>query len=212
MADWIVFDYDGTLTTHRSGWTLLHSLFGTEHVQAKRRHAYRSGNLSFEQWAELDVQDWVKRGATKADVERIADAVKLTTGTEHVLSEIKIGRNRWGVLSGGLIELTAQVRRFDPAFVRGNSLEFDDDGRLVGVEKCVGPAEKGEELEALGADYGFDPERITFVGDSRSDLEAFQTAGRAVLFDPAPSVGGEVFDATDVVIDGHDLTELLDAS
>lgn len=47
MMDWTVFDYDGTLATHRSVWTLLQSIFGTEHVQSERLESYRNGELSF---------------------------------------------------------------------------------------------------------------------------------------------------------------------
>lgn len=210
MTNWIIFDYDGTLATHRSGWTLLHSIFGTEHVQSERLKEYRTGNLSFEEWADLDVQNWIERGATRTDIELAANAVKMSNGTESLLQELDRRGYRFGVLSGGLTDLTVKIRQFDPEFICANPLLFDENGNLRGVEKQVGPSEKGEILRELGVELGFNSTEITFVGDNQSDFEAFQEAGQAILFDPDPSLDEEVFDVVDIIIEQHDLTKLLE--
>lgn len=210
MTKWIVFDYDGTLTTHRSGWTLLHSIFGTSYVQSERREAYQSNNLTFREWADLDIQNWIERGATRTDINQAADAVKMSNGAKNVLHKFEAAEYRFGVLSGGLKELTVKIRQFDPEFIRANPLVFDKKGNLTGVEKEVGPSEKGQILRELGAEYGFDIEDVTFVGDSHSDFEAMQIAGQAILFDPIPSLDEDEYDIADVVIEQHNLSELLE--
>lgn len=210
MTEWVVFDYDGTLTTHRSGWTLLHAVFGTHHVQSERIEAYHEGSLSFEKWAELDVQGWIKRGATKTDIEQVAQAVKIRDNTERVLGRLRESGYRFGVLSGGLEELTVKIQRFNPDFTLANSLKFDDGGNLVGVKKMVGPSAKGDILLELGEKHGFDLSDVLFVGDGRNDVEAFQVAGKAILFDPLPSLTEEERKTADAIIEEEDLSLLFE--
>lgn len=210
MSDWIVFDYDGTLTTHRSGWTFLHAIFGTEYVQEDRLEAYRIGDLTFEKWAELDARSWAKRGANKTDIELAAEAVKLSEGIEETFRGINERGYQFGVLSGGLTQLTMKIQQFDPGFIQANSLKFNEDGDLVGVEKQVGPSEKDKVLEELGAEHGFELSDVTFVGDNNSDLEALQIAGQAILFDPALRIDDTAYEIADITIDDHDLTKLLE--
>jgi len=210
MSDWIVFDYDGTLTTHRSGWTLLHSVFGTEYVQEERLKAYRAGDLTFEEWAELDVQSWANRGANKTDVELAADAVKLSEGIEETFQGLNERGCQFGVLSGGLTQLTTKIQQFGPEFVQANTINFNEDYRIVGVKKQVGPSEKDKVLDELGTEYGFDLDDVTFVGDNNSDIEALQIAGQAILFDPAPMIDDTAYEVADIIIEDHDLAKLLD--
>lgn len=210
MNDWVVFDYDGTLATHRSGWTLLHSVFGTGHVQKERVEAYRAGDLLFEEWADLDVQNWVERGATRDDIELAADAVKISNGAPQTLSELENRGYRFGILSGGVRQLTSKIQKFNPEFICANRLKYDGEGNLDGVDKEVGPSEKAEVLKDLGKKYGFNPNDVTFVGDSHSDLEAFEIVNKAILFDPDPALKKSEYDVADIVIAEHDLTQILD--
>jgi phosphoserine phosphatase len=210
MSDWIIFDYDGTLATHRSGWTVLHSVFGTEHVQTDRLEAYRTGDLSFEDWADLDVENWIQRGATKSDINRVAEAIKLSTGIEPLIAGLADRNYSFGVLSGGLTDLTKKIQSFDPDFICANPLVYDEFGSLVGVEKRVGPSHKGEMLETLGTEHGFDHQDVVFVGDSHSDIEAFEVAKRSILFDPDPALAEDEHDVADTIIPEHDLELILE--
>ncbi|MHA2080816.1 MAG: hypothetical protein ACW99H_06700 [Candidatus Thorarchaeota archaeon] len=50
----VVFDVDGTLTKHSSVWWRLHEHFGTT-VEGKQYYEqYFAGEITYDQWADLD--------------------------------------------------------------------------------------------------------------------------------------------------------------
>ena len=207
MADWIVFDFDGTLCLNRSGWTVLASLFGTETESFRRKEAYFGGEISFDDRIEKDVRAWRECGVTKSDVERASNAIKLMPGTESLLRKIDESEYNFGVLSAGVADLTTKLQQFDPAFVVGNELRFED-GLLTDAETKVSATSKTDWLAELGAEYDFEPSEITYVGDSNTDIQAFEMVDRAILFNPDPALDPADYKAADVVKKSTDLSEL----
>jgi phosphoserine phosphatase len=209
MTEWIVFDYDGTLATHRSGWTVFYALFGTEHTALDRKRSFYDGEITFADRIEGDVSEFIDRGASRRDIVNGSKAIKLNDGVDETLQELQRRGYEFGILTAGLTHLTRKVDRHDPAFVFGNELRFEDD-ELVGVDVRVGPEEKPAQLRRAGREHGFDPEDVVYVGDSNSDIEVFDIVGTAVLFDPAPAIRDEVYERSDVVLDTDDFTAVLD--
>lgn len=206
----VVFDFDGTLTVHRAGWLLLHELFGTREAGDERTTAYRAGDIDFAEWCRGNVADWQARGVTAADVERAAQAVKLTRGASDLFGWLHAEGLPFGVVSGGVTDLQQRLDPFDPAFRVGNDLRFAD-GKLVGVTANVGPDDKDEVLGRVCAERGISLEGVVYVGDSHTDVEAFEVAGHAILFDPDDRLPDRAYDLVDDVVETRDMAHVRDA-
>jgi phosphoserine phosphatase len=206
----VAFDFDGTLAVQSGGWTLLHELYGTTAEGDERTVAYRNDQLTFEGWCQGNVADWRDRGVTEADIERAADALKLTTGADALLQWVNEQELPFGVLSAGITDLMAPVQRYNPAFTVSNDLRFDG-GRLAGVDPTVGPDDKGDLLEAACADLGVTPSEMAYVGDSHTDVEAFEVAGYGILFDPDSRFPDSGYELVDEVYEERDLRHVRDA-
>ena len=203
----LVSDFDGTLATHRGGWSLLWTLFGTADRGKDHTAAFDRGEITYAEWCERVVGDWQARGVTHDDVRRARDAVKPTRGVDVLLAAAAERDIPIGVLSSGLADLIARFDGFDhrPAFTIANELCFDGGGELAGVTAQVGPNDKGDLLRACCAERGVDTADVAYVGDSYSDTEAFAAAGTAILFDPSPEIESAAFEHTDRVVEERDL-------
>lgn len=204
----IVFDFDGTLAEQRGSWGLLYRLFGTQKRGGLRTEAYRDGELTFQEWCDGNVEDWRDHGVTRENLERAANAIKLTTGAETLLSQIDCVGIPFGVLSSGVRDLIAPLNRFGPSFIRSNEIVYDD-GIPVDVIARVGPDDKGELLERICKDHSVEAENVLYVGDSHSDVEAFGVAGTSVLFDPDDRIDESAYDIVDYVEWERDLRQLV---
>ncbi|WP_254273535.1 HAD family hydrolase [Haloarcula marina] len=201
----VVFDLDGTLTRQRGGFELLHTLYGTTPQGEVLMDRFDAGEITFDEWCRSTVETWIAEGVTAADIDRAVDAVKPKAGAEAVLSALRADDVPFGILSAGVANLATRFEAYDPAFVRGNWLRFDD-GRLSGIDVGVGPNEKGEILRTIREQHaGID---ISYVGDSHTDTEAFIEADTAVLFDPDDRVPDAAVDAADTVVESQNLEDI----
>jgi phosphoserine phosphatase len=209
----LVSDFDGTLATHRGGWSLLWTLFGTADRGEDHTAAFDRGEITYAEWCERVVEDWQARCVTNADVCRVRDAVKPTHGVDALFTTAAEHDVPVGVLSSGLAALIDRFEAFEhrPAFTIANELCFDATGKLVGVTAQVGPNDKGDLLRACCAERDIDIANVAYVGDSYSDTEAFAAAGTAILFDPAPETERATFDHADQVIEERDLGLVAEA-
>ncbi|WP_313691808.1 HAD family hydrolase [Halorarum halobium] len=205
----VVFDFDGTLAEQRGSWGLLYRLFGVEPDGVDRTDAYWDGDLSFQSWCEGNVADWRERGVTASHLRRAAEAIKLTEGAGDLLETLSAGDVPFGVLSSGVLDLMARIETHDPAFIVSNEILYED-GVPVDVRAHVGPDDKGELLRRLCAAVDVDSEDVVYVGDSHSDVEAFEVAGTAVLFDPDDRIEEDQYDLVDHLQTRRDLAELVD--
>lgn len=209
MVRLVALDFDGTVALQRGGWLLLTELYGNRGEMEARSEAYRAGDASFGEWCRGNVADWRERGITRDDVERAAAAVVPTPGAETVLAELGDRGLPFGFISSGIAALQARFDEFDPAFALANELVFDD-GVPVDVRARVGPDDKGRLLRDVAERRGVDLADVLYVGDSHSDVEAFEVAGRAVLFDPDERFPEDAMEAVDALVEGPDLSPVLD--
>lgn len=209
----LVSDFDGTLATHRGGWSLLWTLFGTADRGESHTAAFDRGEITYAEWCERVVENWQDRGVTHDDVRRAGAAVKPTRGADALLGTAAQRDVPVGVLSSGLTDLIARFDTLErqPAFTIANELYFDAAGKIAGVTARVGPNDKGDLLRECCAERGVDTADVAYVGDSYSDTEAFATAGTAVLFDPSPAVESEAFEHADRIIEKRDLALVAEA-
>ena len=205
MSHLVVFDLDGTLTRQRGGFELLHTLYGTTPEGDALMDRYESEQITFAEWCRGAVDVWRVNGITESDIDRAIRAVKPKSGAIELLTQLQQSGIRFGILSAGVANLATPFERFEPAFVRGNWLQFED-GQLSGVDVGVAPDQKGEILRTIRSAQN--PKSITYIGDSHTDTEAFIEADTAVLFDPDERVPETAIDAADTIIEQGSMEEI----
>ncbi|QIO24548.1 HAD family phosphatase [Haloarcula sp. JP-L23] len=206
MERLVVFDLDGTLTRQRGGFDLLHTLYGTTPAGDALMDRLEADQLSFEEWCRATVERWRTSGITESDIDRATRAVKPKAGAPELLARLHRENVAFGILSAGIANLATQFQQYDPDFVRGNWLQFED-GKLSGIEVGVGPDQKGAILRRIRDTRSHTD--ITYVGDSHTDTEAFVEADTAVLFDPDDRVPDTAVDAADTVVESTNLGDVM---
>ncbi|KAA9395920.1 phosphoserine phosphatase [Haloarcula sp. CBA1130] len=205
MSHLVVFDLDGTLTRQRGGFELLHTLYGTTPEAETLMDRFEAGQITFAEWCRGAVDVWRANDVTRSDITRATRAVKPKAGAVELLEHLQQADIRFGILSAGVANLATQFDPYDPAFVHGNWIQFEDD-RVSGIDVHVGPDEKGKVLRKIRVEQG--PTSITYIGDSHTDTEAFIEADTAVLFDPDERIPEAAIDAADTVIECEDIAEV----
>jgi len=215
-VDLVAFDVDGTLVSSRSGrvvWQILLERFGCpESADTGRYAAFLAGEITYAEWVDLDIGDWVAAGATRAQiVEAVEGELLLTEGARDVVIELKARGYHLAVVSGTIdvvLDVLFPSHPFEQVFT--NRIAFDAEGRIASWQatpydmdgKRVGLAEAAKQA-------GVSPERCAFVGDNINDLSAMGLAGLPIAYDPKHD---SVREAAEVVLPAgrfRDLLELL---
>lgn len=200
-----VFDFDGTLVDQRGGWLLLQELFGTRDTGIQLSERYDAGDLTFEQWCDRNAMAWRERGVQRSHVAAAATAVKFARGADPLLELLRESTCPYGVVSAGVLNLQRVLDPYEPAFRLSNELQFDENGSITGTDVQVGPDDKDAVLRDLCREHAVDASAVFYVGDSHSDVEAFEVAGTSVLFDPDDRIDAAVEEDVDVLIEDRTL-------
>lgn len=203
--DLVVFDVDGTLTKHNSIWWRLHEVFDTTEEGKKFYDQFFAGEISYQEWADLDAGLW--RGRSVEEIMAIVHATELVAGAVESIAEIRSRGFEVAILSGGINFLAEDIaRRVNIDYVLTNELEAED-GILTGrVRVRVGWGEKVEEIKEILRHFGTSFERTIFVGDGRNDVSVMKKAGLAIAFRPEHP---EVERSAHVVVNEEDLRAIL---
>lgn len=210
--DLVCFDVDGTLVIHpqeKIVWEILnHRFTGDDTANQTRFQQHRDGEISYAEWVALDVGDWLRAGATRpAIVEAIRD-LRLIAGAHETLAELKRRGYKLAIISGTLdvvLDTLLPEHPFDDVFV--NHLEFDERGLLTGWRATPYDVDgKARGLRDIAAREGIPLDRCAFVGDAFNDVEVAREAGFSIALNPKCL---EMVEACDMVVEGHDLTQLL---
>jgi len=190
-VDLVAFDVDGTLVENHSGkvvWQVLFEHFGCDVAWSKERYkAFREGKISYREWVDLDVGEWVARGATRdAMVEAIRTHLRLSPGARGVVHELKSRGYRLAVISGTLdivLDVLFPDHPFDCVFT--NKLFFGPNGLITSWEATPFDMDGKEQgLQTAAQTLGTTPARCAFVGDHINDIAALRLAGLPIAYDP----------------------------
>jgi phosphoserine phosphatase len=192
----VAFDVDGTLVDSADGkviWQLLNARFsGSDAVNVQRFDAYRRGEITYAQWVDLDVGEWVVARATRQQIaEEIVGRLRPVCGARETVETLRARGYRLAVISGTLdltLELLFPGHPFEDAYT--NRIWFHDDGLIAGWAATPYDMEgKARALAEISARHAIPLARTVYVGDNINDLHAMQAAGLAVAFEPKhPSV------------------------
>jgi phosphoserine phosphatase len=192
----VAFDVDGTLVEGEQGkvvWQLLNQRFGgDDKVSVERYHAYQRGEITYAEWVDLDVGEWVAARATREQiVDEIRRNLHLVNGARETVDALRARGYRLAVISGTLdltLELLFPEHPFEEVFT--NQIWFDVDGQIAGWRATPYDMEgKARALREIAARMEIPLPATVYVGDNVNDLQVMQLAGLAVAFEPKdPSV------------------------
>ncbi len=173
-----------------------------------RYRLYRNGEITYAEWVALDVGDWLKAGATRAQILDAIGGLRLIGGAHATLGELKRRGYKLGIISGTLdivLETLLPEHPFDDVFV--NRLFFDGRGILTGWRATPYDVDgKARALRDIAAREEIPMARCAFVGDAMNDLEVAREAGFAIAFNPKCD---ELIEACGAFVRGDDLSLLL---
>lgn len=201
----VVFDLDGTLTTHNSSWWRLHEHFKTHEKGGKFYDQYFAGEIDYQEWADLDAGLW--KGQPLSDVLKIAEETKIMPGSLETVNELKAHGISVAVLSGGIDILAERiVERIGIDYLMVNKIHHEN-GIITGkVDVNVGWGGKAEEIKQVCKDFNVELSETAFVGDGKNDIAVFPVVALSIAFNPETE---EVAEAASVVIRKMDLREVL---
>jgi phosphoserine phosphatase len=211
-ADLVCFDVDGTLVQHPQDkvvWQVLNQRFlGDDAVNVHRYQQYRAGEITYEQWVELDVGEWQRLGVTRDQIIDSLGELRLVGGARETVGALRERGYKLGVISGTLdiiLDTLFPDHPFDDVFC--NKIFFGEDGRIAGWEATPYDMEgKAHALEMIADREELPLERCAFVGDHRNDLAVARVAGLSIAFNPKSP---ELEDVSDEVIRSGDLRDIL---
>ncbi len=201
----VVFDVDGTLTCHSSIWWRLHEHFNTEKDGKTFYDQYFSGQISYNEWADLDAGLW--KGQTLDDVMNLVEMTELVPGAAETVASLREHGIHVAILSGGLDVLAENIaKRLGIEYVLTNRL-IHRNGVLTGeVEVRVGWGQKVQELKQICSHFMVPLSETAFVGDGRNDIGAFGVVGLSIAFRPEDD---EVAESAILTIKENDLRAIL---
>ena len=130
------------------------------------------------------------KGLPESALAEVAATLKVTDGTERLMSTLKKLGYKTAILSGGFTYFgRALQRRFGFDYVFANEPEIEN-GILTGdlVSEIVDGERKASLLISIAQHEGFSLEQTIAVGDGANDLEMLSIAGLGIAFHAKPIV------------------------
>lgn len=199
------FDLDGTLKAVRDPYMYLHEHLGTLAQGQAHLEMFLRGEISYEEWACLDVGQWA--GKKVSQVQALLRAIPYVPGAPEAVRALRASGVKVVLVSSGLDLHGRQVvedLRCHALFT--NELGVRD-GVLTGeVRVQVTLESKGEIVRQVQEAWSVPPSACLAVGDGESDIPMFQRVGLSVAVNPASD---RVRASAQIVIEEPDLRHLL---
>jgi phosphoserine phosphatase len=190
----IVFDMDSTIVDGEIIDEMAKLAGVGEKVTAITEKGMR-GQIDYAQSLRTRVS--LLKGLTVHSLEPLVKTLKLTKGSEELISALKEMGFRVGLISGGFSYFTDILKRrlgFDYAF--GNELEVKN-GRLTGriKGKIIDAHRKAKIMDEICRTEGITREEVVAVGDGSNDRIMVANAGLGIAFN-AKEILKKVADGT----------------
>jgi len=210
----ICFDVDGTLVDNvEFSWQLFHDFFQTDkHRRDDARDKFYSGEISYEQWAEHDINLWREVNATRKQFfEAMSKAgIIQMNGARDVITELKKRNMKIAIVSGSLNIILENAfpdyeELFDYVFL--SRIFFDENGLICkAVPTAFDMDKKADALKQIAGRERISLSECIFVGDHHNDVKIAQAAGLGIAFN---CKSDELRKVADVEIKEKDLREIL---
>ena len=183
----IAFDMDSTLIQAEVIDELAKRAGVGKQIAAITERAMR-GEMDFKE--SLIQRVALLKGLPESALGEVAATIKLTDGTERLMSTLKKLGYKTAILSGGFSYFgRALQRRFGFDYVYANDLEIEN-GTLTGnlASEIVDGEKKASLLASIAQHEGFTLDQTIAVGDGTNDLPMLSIAGLGIAFHAKPMV------------------------
>jgi phosphoserine phosphatase len=199
-----IFDVDGTILQTYS-WQYIHQKLGTWSQAKSHRDQFRRHQITYEEWAKLDVSLWKNQPVKQ--ITRLVRQMPYTRGARETLTTLKQKGINIYLLSAGLTRVAERIQA--ETGIDGfaaNSL-LAKDGYLTGEVKVnVSYHDKGKHLPAILQRFSLEASECVAVGDDPTLIPLFKEVALAIAFKPA---NDNVGDQADITIENDDLRNVL---
>lgn len=178
----VIFDLDGTLTQERSIWEYIHQQLGKWYGFAEEyQNLFLGGKISYEEFCERDAQVW--KGMRVDELLEIVKTVPFHPGVDELIGHLKQKRLKLSMISSGLSLLSSWVHeKYGFDYSVSNDL-LHENGILTGkVKILVRYDKKAEWVDKILQQFRANPEEVIAIGDSKGDIDMFQTVGFSIAF------------------------------
>jgi phosphoserine phosphatase len=183
----VAFDMDSTLIQEEVIDELAKRALVGKQVAAVTERAMR-GDIDFRESFIQRVA--LLKGLSESALGEVAATLKLTDGTERLMSTLKKLGYKTAILSGGFMYFgRALQRRLGFDYVFANDLEIEN-GVITGNVngEIVDGDRKASLLASIAGHEGFSLEQTIAVGDGANDLPMLSIAGLGIAFRAKPIV------------------------
>ena len=127
----VVFDLDGTLINIESAWKWVHEYLGTYEKAKSTANLYLERKISYQEWAELDVELWHGHPINEIEAE-IKKKIDFIPGTYELIKQLKEWNLKTALISGGLSLFTDKAQKeLGIDFAYANTLKTDNDNKIT---------------------------------------------------------------------------------
>ena len=206
MVKLICFDMDGVIFNTKNFWIDLHKELGTLEEGKKLTTQYL--HADYHKLVEEVVQRLWK-GKPAAPYYNLIKSLKYVPGAKAVFREIK--NNDWltALISSGSIDAARRAQHeLGIDYIYANELVIKDNiitGEFV-WPIAAGNEKKVQIIQHLCQDLGIEPKDVIYVGDSDTDLHAFQFVGTSIAFNSSSET---LQKAATHIIHGKNLKKIL---
>ena len=182
MTQFAFIDVDGTLTAgEKSSWELVHDYFGVKDEMEDHSSKYFTGQISYEEWAALDVALW--KGRPISDLHKALNPPVLIDGAKEGIQKLQDQGFKVVLLSGGIDIMVNEVAHLVGAdFAHSNEI-----GHLNGViDGTMGEmvGEKSKVIRELVKKFNIDLQKSVAIGDNFNDIDMFEMVGKSIAINP----------------------------
>lgn len=181
-----IFDVDGVIKQAHDPYTLLHHHFGTEEAGARYLAAFLAGDISYDQFAQLDSGEW--RGRTVMETRAILRSNPYVEGASTLAAGLRQRGIPLVLMSSGF-DLHVEDVAADLGAVEFHCNQLWHDGVYLtgGMTVHVPWGGKGPLVRELVRRWQVDPAECLSAGDSTADIATFHEVGHAVAVRPRQS-------------------------
>jgi phosphoserine phosphatase len=208
MKKLVVFDIDGTITSHVSSWRYIHEKLGLWDVLARKyQEQFLAGKISYKRFCELDAAHW--RGIEESEIRKVFKEVKYSKNAVKVLKKLKAEGYCLAAVSTGLQFMAERLKSemgFDKIICNRLNVRL---GKMTGgVTINISHGAKGYVLRRMLKAFRVKPSDMIAVGDSEGDIPMMRIAGYSIAFN---SCSEELSKSADYVCVTKDFSEVYRA-
>jgi phosphoserine phosphatase len=178
----VIFDIDGTITTHISSWRYIHERLGLWQDRAfEYQERFLAGKISYRRFCELDARHW--KGLEESMIRRIFDDVSYSKNAGMCVQKLKRDGFKIAAVSTGLQFMPDRIRK-------ELGIDYTVSNRLVtrlgkltgGVFIRLSHGAKHKILREIFRKFKVMPHEVISVGDSQGDIPLAKESGYSIAF------------------------------